>query len=150
MIKNTFENWEEEIRKACSESKSMAEAATKVPIHFNTFKRYAVKLGIYNPNQSGIGITRKRNKVSLTKILNGEHPQYQSYKLKSRLIEEGYKKQECERCGLKEWLEKPISLELHHKDGNSSNHVLSNLELLCPNCHAFTENYRAKNIKCRD
>ena len=24
---------------------------------------------------------------------------------------------------------------------------LENIELLCPNCHAFTENYRAKNIK---
>ena len=24
--------------------------------------------------------------------------------------------------------------------------LLENLQLLCPNCHAFTENYRGKNI----
>jgi predicted HNH restriction endonuclease len=42
---------------------------------------------------------------------------------------------------------KPIPLELHHKDGNRYNDQLENLILLCPNCHAFTENYRAKNIK---
>ena len=41
----------------------------------------------------------------------------------------------------------PIPLELHHKDGNRYNNQLDNLMLLCPNCHALTENYRAKNIK---
>ena len=39
-----------------------------------------------------------------------------------------------------------IPLELHHKDGNKFNNNLSNLELLCPNCHAFTNTYRTKNI----
>ena len=43
-----------------------------------------------------------------------------------------------------EW--KPLNMELHHKDGNKNNHLLSNLMLLCPNCHAQTNNYRAKNI----
>lgn len=32
-----------------------------------------------------------------------------------------------------------------HKDGNNINNNLSNLELLCPNCHALTDNYREKN-----
>ena len=36
-------------------------------------------------------------------------------------------------------------LELHHIDGNHSNNELSNLTLLCPNCHALTDNYRGKN-----
>ena len=26
---------------------------------------------------------------------------------------------------------------------------LTNLQLLCPNCHSFTENYRAKNMSAR-
>jgi predicted HNH restriction endonuclease len=43
-------------------------------------------------------------------------------------------------------LKKPIPLELHHKDGNRYNNSLNNLMLLCPNCHALTDNYRAKNI----
>lgn len=52
----------------------------------------------------------------------------------------------CESCGLSEWLEKPISLEVHHKDGDHLNNTLENLEILCPNCHSFTKNWRGKNI----
>ena len=52
----------------------------------------------------------------------------------------------CENCGLTEWMGKPISLEVHHIDGDSLNNELDNLQLLCPNCHALTENYRGKNI----
>lgn len=59
-----------------------------------------------------------------------------SYKLKLRLLEDGIKEAKCECCGLTEWNGKPIPLELHHKDGNHYNNDLSNLEILCPNCHA--------------
>ena len=52
----------------------------------------------------------------------------------------------CERCNQKEWLGKPIPLEVHHIDGDSLNNEMSNLELLCPNCHALTDNYRGRNI----
>lgn len=68
-----------------------------------------------------------------------------SSKLKSRLIEKGIKKAECEQCKLVEWLGKPIPLELHHIDGNRLNNVIDNLAVLCPNCHAQTPNHRAKN-----
>lgn len=52
----------------------------------------------------------------------------------------------CEKCGLTEWLGKPIPLELHHIDGRELNSTLENLILLCPNCHALTDNYRGRNI----
>ena len=52
----------------------------------------------------------------------------------------------CENCGLSEWLNKPIPLEVHHLDGKELNSELSNLVLLCPNCHALTDNYRGRNI----
>lgn len=52
----------------------------------------------------------------------------------------------CENCGLSEWLGELIPLEIHHKDGNHLNNLEDNLQLLCPNCHAQTENYRGKNI----
>lgn len=53
---------------------------------------------------------------------------------------------QCENYKLTNWLNKPIPLEIHHKDGDHLNNDLENLQLLCPNCHAFTENYRGKNI----
>ena len=52
----------------------------------------------------------------------------------------------CEKCGLTEWCNQPIPLEIHHIDGDHLNNVLENLELNCPNCHALTENWRGKNI----
>lgn len=69
---------------------------------------------------------------------------YQSYKLLKRLIEEGIKEHKCECCGNTEWNGKPIPLELHHIDGDHSNNTKENLQVLCPNCHAQTDNYRGK------
>lgn len=66
--------------------------------------------------------------------------------LKWRLIEEGVKEWRCERCNNTEWLGDKIPLELHHKDGDRTNNELDNLELLCPNCHAFTDTYRGRNM----
>ena len=51
----------------------------------------------------------------------------------------------CECCENSEWNNCPIPLEVHHKDGDKLNNELDNLELLCPNCHAQTENWRGKN-----
>lgn len=68
-----------------------------------------------------------------------------SHKLKNKLIEAGYKKAECEICGLSTWLDKPIKLHLHHKDGDHTNNTLENLQILCPNCHSMTDNYGVYN-----
>ena len=51
----------------------------------------------------------------------------------------------CEECGLELWQGKEIPLEVHHKDGDYMNSDLSNLVLLCRNCHALTDNYGSKN-----
>lgn len=51
----------------------------------------------------------------------------------------------CEGCGLTEWLGSLIPLELHHVDGDSDNNKEVNLQLLCPNCHAFTPTFKSRN-----
>lgn len=53
----------------------------------------------------------------------------------------------CEKCGLEEWLGQPITLEIHHKDGDRTNNTLENLQLLCPNCHSYTPNWRGRGRK---
>ena len=53
----------------------------------------------------------------------------------------------CEVCGNSEWLDKPITLELEHNDGDNRNNVKENLHLLCPNCHSQTTTWRRRKTK---
>lgn len=138
----------DEFIEVCNSSPTMAQAASKLGIHFNTFRRIAKKLNCYKTNQSGKGLTKRSDRgIPLSDILDGKHPQFQSFKLKNKLIKEGVKENKCELCGVCEWNERLINCELDHIDGNSRNHRLENLRILCPNCHSQTETFRAKNIK---
>jgi heterodisulfide reductase subunit B len=136
----------DEFIKVCNESMSMAQASAKLGLHFNTFKRYALEYGCYSTNPSGKGMKKKSEpKIPLADILSGKYPEFQTFKLKNRLIREGYIKNECSKCGLTEWQDKPLNMELDHIDGIRTNHSLDNLRMLCPNCHSQTDTYRSKN-----
>jgi hypothetical protein len=52
---------------------------------------------------------------------------------------------QCEVCLRKKWRGRDIPLEVHHVDGDPMSNDLTNLKLLCANCHAQTDNYRGKN-----
>lgn len=54
----------------------------------------------------------------------------------------------CLHCTLSVWLNKPMKFELHHVDGNSDNNTRINLEVLCPNCHSFTDSWN-KQLRFR-
>lgn len=69
--------------------------------------------------------------------------------VKSRLIAAGLKQLRCERCGLSEWRGKPLSLELHHVNGDGLDNTLENLLLLCPNCHSQTDTWEAGTVAAR-
>lgn len=143
-----YPDWKDKVIYAASTSKSASEAAAKLGIKYDTYKKYAIKYGCFSTNQSGTGITKvSGNKIPLNEILEGKHPQYQSNKLRLRLLSEGTFQYKCTNCGLTEWLGNPIPLELEHKDGNPSNNRLDNLTLLCPNCHSLTDTYRGRNKK---
>jgi endogenous inhibitor of DNA gyrase (YacG/DUF329 family) len=38
-----------------------------------------------------------------------------------------------------------VPLEVNHVDGDSSNNLETNLQLICPNCHSLTANFRNLN-----
>jgi DNA-binding CsgD family transcriptional regulator len=65
--------------------------------------------------------------------------------LKMRLLRAGLKDGSCERCGLAEWQGEPLSVALHHINGDRNDNRLENLELLCPNCHSQTDTFAGRN-----
>ena len=67
--------------------------------------------------------------------------------LKILLLKHNLKSYKCECCGNSEWMGNPIPLQTHHINGNNTDNRISNLQLLCPNCHAATDNYCGKNKK---
>ena len=72
---------------------------------------------------------------------------YQSHRLRLRLIKENYFEHKCYNCNLTQWCDQPIPLELEHIDGDHSNNQIENLTLLCPNCHALTSTWRGRKLK---
>ena len=45
------------------------------------------------------------------------------------------------------WLGKHLTLQIEHIDANRKNNELSNLVLLCPNCHSQTESWSKPKVK---
>lgn len=52
----------------------------------------------------------------------------------------------CSMCGnTGNWQNKPLSLQLHHINGNKKDNRLENLTFVCPNCHSQTDTFTARN-----
>ena len=125
----------------------MKEASRQLGISYNTLILRAKQLDVYQPNPAGRGIKKKMPYVHDLESILVKASSFQTYKLKKRLLKAGLLAYLCSSCGLSTWLDQPIPLELDHINGDSRDHRLENLRLLCPNCHAFTETYRAKKRK---
>jgi formate-dependent nitrite reductase cytochrome c552 subunit len=73
-----------------------------------------------------------------------------AYGLKRKLLKAGTLEDKCYKCGITEtWQGEPITLHMHHINGDRTDNRLKNLTILCPNCHSQTPNYASKNIKKR-
>lgn len=66
--------------------------------------------------------------------------------VKKTLIKLALKDWQCELCGIAEWQNKAIVLELDHINGKNRDHRIENIRFLCPNCHSQTFNFRGRNI----
>jgi hypothetical protein len=138
----------EPIVKKCFSIREVLIALQKKPCggNYKTINKYLI--GIDTSHFKGRKWNKGRTfqaKRPISDYLGNKAP-IKSYKLKKRLIREKIVESKCSGCKLEKWLDYPIPLELHHIDGDHANNKLSNLCLLCPNCHALTPTYRGKNI----
>jgi Zn finger protein HypA/HybF involved in hydrogenase expression len=149
----------EQFQEAVKNNFSVASTLTTLELvpngaNYRSFYKYQIENNIDISHFTGMahlrGKTHSYNLRPLEEILQ-KNTNYNSNKLRKRLIKEGIKEHKCECCNLSEWLGEPIPIELDHTDGNHYNNTLDNLKILCPNCHAKTPTYRGKNKKkCKE
>ena len=147
---------DEQLIQAIQENQSIAGVITQLGLkpaggNYATINNKIKELQLDTSHFTGqgwnLGLKFKPNKPKPLEEILVKDSNYQSYKLSKRLINEGLKENKCECCGITTWMDKPIKLELHHVNGNHSDNRIENLQMLCPNCHSYTDNYRGKNIQ---
>jgi 5-methylcytosine-specific restriction endonuclease McrA len=138
------------------ESSSIAQVLNKLGLkaaggNYRTFDRFVKKNNIDTSHFTGMVWSKGKTlspKRDIEEYLSGG-VKIQSHKLKLRLLKENIFESKCSICNLSEWMGKSIPLELDHINGNHDDNSLENLRIICPNCHAQTDTYRAKNKRNR-
>lgn len=148
----------------CKESKSYAEVLTKLNItpvggNYKTLKNNIRKYNVNISHFTHQGWNKGKTSYTDSRIKSNRNAHtYQDIFIENSFVSQktlrNYVKNhniieyKCAMCGNDgHWLNKIISLELDHIDGNNSNNLIDNLRYLCPNCHATTLTYRGKNKK---
>src|ERR1035437_7565664 len=143
---------DEQLREAVSGSISIAGAMSKLGLKpgggYETIHRWISLLGIDTSHFKGQGWNRGgtqdwRVRPVSEYLVTGRGTN--TSRLRLKLIDTKTLPYRCSMCGGESWLGRPIPIELDHIDGDKTNNSLSNLRLLCPNCHALTPTYKSKN-----
>lgn len=143
----------EQIRAAMAKTKSNRAACRYLNVSYQHYKKWAKlydateegydNLFEQHKNQSGKGIPKWLNNGkgdrSVLDIIEGrlDPSSWDPQKIKYRLFEEGYMKEECYGCGFHERRvnDYKMPLILNFKDRNKQHYRLDNLEMLCYNCY---------------
>jgi predicted nucleic acid-binding Zn ribbon protein len=154
-----------ELEQLIKEHHSIRRIAAAVQVSYSTIRYWLRRYGLKSEGTAGgYGRTGARNAclncgaavrqnpnvycsahcqhvfIRRRKFENGDRA---SSFLKTYLLD--IRERKCEVCGMTEWMGQLAPLELDHKDGDPTNNELDNLRLICPNCHAQTENYKGRN-----
>ena len=159
----------ESIASAMDKTKSVRGAARYLNCSYQHLKKWmklykdeasGKTLFELHKNQSGKGVPKflshapfGRKEPAILDIINGvvDPSNFNPQKIKYRMIEGGYLKEECYKCGFNERrvLDYKIPLLMHFKNGNKQNYTLENVEMLCYNCYYLSvgDLYTGKQIE---
>lgn len=134
---------DQELRNAVAEAKNMSDVLRKLqlsirPGNYDTLKKYCIKLNISTAHFTGKahGKTKPQNKATndemfTQKSLCGRNA------VKKRIIKDKLIPYTCAKCNNPgSWNLLPLVLVLDHINGKNTDHRLSNLRFLCPNCNS--------------
>ena len=112
-------------------STSLVDLAKKLGSNRTVITRLVNKFNI-DTSHFKAGRDRKTPDKEVFKLNSKTHFQT----AKKRLFENKIKENKCEICSLGPiWNNKPLTLQLHHINGNNKDNRIGNLQILCPNCH---------------
>ena len=146
---------EHDIRVAQSIASCASDAARKLNVDYLTYKKWCKRMGIphlvpLSHNRPKIVIDPNSGPRPIEKIINGEFPTYSYHLIKPKLIRAGIKEDKCDICG---YTEKRITdnktpIIITFRDGNRTNHLLSNIQFMCYNCaHNYGVNLFGHRLK---
>ena len=138
----------EEVLEWVEQNESKAYICKQLSCKPETLERY---LKIFQVSYKGNkGLKGKKTDTKYVPALQYlECKNVSAHRLKLKMIRDGVKEHKCEVCGITEWMNKKVPIELDHIDGNHYNNELSNLRIVCPNCHAQMNTNSGKNVKHR-
>lgn len=110
--------------------------------NFKTIDKYIKTLGLDTSHLKGRGHGKSGDGLRIPdERVFTENSYYATSRLYKRLLKRG-RENKCEICRMPpKWKGKKLRLQVDHINGDAHDHRLSNLRILCPNCHSQTKTF---------
>ena len=140
---------DEQLEKAWRESQNIRQVLMNLGLvangaNYSTLRKRAHQINLSEKdfiNEKEKSYNGQVIRVTLYDIITNKVPYSSSQRLIKKLIDAGIMTRRCSECGITHYHGQPINLELDHINGNHHDNSLSNLRVLCPNCHSMTKTY---------
>jgi hypothetical protein len=150
-----YRKWsDQDLKIAVEASDTKSEVIRKLGLktnssgNFQTIDKHIKSLNLDCSHFKENVVGKHQKEWALEDVLIINSPYSSTKNLKKKLLKAGLLREECYICGIKKWLEKKLTLQLDHINGNNTDNRIENLRLLCPNCHSLTPTFcRGKRTK---